>query len=140
MSPKSFHVVGWHHDYLWIGISVSKPTRGLSPASRFPRKGDLGGELAQTNTPPAARLLPLGGNLFFDLSGNRGRLGGLPIRDVYLIVGAHAIHSGAALMALAWAWVRLDKGRLTGSELATVSAFWYFVVLVWPVLYVKVYL
>jgi cytochrome c oxidase subunit 3 len=58
----------------------------------------------------------------------------------YLIVGAHALHAVAALTALAWAWWRLDKGRLTAPLLATVSAFWYFVVLVWPVLYWKVYL
>lgn len=58
----------------------------------------------------------------------------------YLIVGAHAAHAIGALVALVWAWVRLDKGLLTTSQLATVSAFWYFVVLVWPVLYVKVYL
>jgi heme/copper-type cytochrome/quinol oxidase subunit 3 len=58
----------------------------------------------------------------------------------YLIVGAHALHAVAALVALAWAWLRLDRKRLTATQLATVSAFWYFVVLVWPVLYVKVYL
>jgi cytochrome c oxidase subunit 3 len=58
----------------------------------------------------------------------------------YLIVGAHALHAVAALTALAWAWWRLDNGRLTAPLLATVSAFWYFVVLVWPVLYWKVYL
>ncbi len=58
----------------------------------------------------------------------------------YVIVGAHAVHAVAAIIALAWAWLRLNAGNLTGSELATVSAFWYFVVLVWPVLYIKVYL
>ena len=58
----------------------------------------------------------------------------------YLIVGSHAAHAVAALAGLVWAWVRLDKDRLTVSQLATVSAFWYFVVLVWPVLYVQVYL
>ncbi len=58
----------------------------------------------------------------------------------YLIVGAHAAHAVVALVALAWAWFRLDRGRLTASQLAAVSAFWYFVVLVWPVLYVQVYL
>jgi len=58
----------------------------------------------------------------------------------YLIVGAHAAHAVAALAGLVWAWVWLGKERLTVSQLATVSAFWYFVVLVWPVLYVKVYL
>jgi cytochrome c oxidase subunit 3 len=58
----------------------------------------------------------------------------------YLIVGAHAAHAVAALLALAWAWMRLGQDRLTAPQLATVCAFWYFVVLVWPVLYWKVYL
>jgi heme/copper-type cytochrome/quinol oxidase subunit 3 len=58
----------------------------------------------------------------------------------YLIVGTHALHAVAALVALVWAWFRLDKDTLTATQLATVSAFWYFVVLVWPVLYAKVYL
>lgn len=57
----------------------------------------------------------------------------------YLIVGSHAIHAVAALIALGWAWSRLDKGQLTSTQLATVSAFWYFVVLLWPLLYLKVY-
>jgi cytochrome c oxidase subunit 3 len=58
----------------------------------------------------------------------------------YLIVGAHALHAVGALVALIWAFHRLDTLTLTRSQLATVSAFWYFVVLVWPILYVKVYL
>ncbi|HSH76712.1 MAG TPA: cytochrome c oxidase subunit 3 [Longimicrobiales bacterium] len=58
----------------------------------------------------------------------------------YLIVGTHALHAVAALAAMVWAWIRLDQGTLRAEQLATVAAFWYFVVLVWPVLYVKVYL
>jgi heme/copper-type cytochrome/quinol oxidase subunit 3 len=58
----------------------------------------------------------------------------------YLIVGSHAVHAVGALLALFWTFRRLDRGVLTGHELATVSAFWYFVVLVWPILYWKVYL
>jgi cytochrome c oxidase subunit 3 len=58
----------------------------------------------------------------------------------YLIVGTHALHAVAAILALAWAWFRLRRQQLTATEFATVQAFWYFVVLVWPVLYVKVYL
>jgi cytochrome c oxidase subunit 3 len=58
----------------------------------------------------------------------------------YLIVGTHALHAIGALTALVWAWHRLYTGRLTASQLATVAAFWYFVVLVWPVLYIQVYL
>jgi len=58
----------------------------------------------------------------------------------YLIVGAHAFHAVVALIALLWAFYKLDREELTTSQLATVSAFWYFVVLVWPVLYLRVYL
>jgi len=58
----------------------------------------------------------------------------------YLIVGTHALHAVGALGALIWAFYRLDKGTLTSSQLGTVFAFWYVVVLVWPVLYWKVYL
>jgi cytochrome c oxidase subunit 3 len=58
----------------------------------------------------------------------------------YLIVGSHALHAVGALTALVWAMIRLHKGLLTSTQLATVAAFWYFVVLVWPVLYIQVYL
>ena len=58
----------------------------------------------------------------------------------YLIVGTHALHALGALAALVWAWFRLRNGTLTQSAFATVQLFWYFVVLVWPVLYWKVYL
>ena len=46
----------------------------------------------------------------------------------------------AALTAMVWAWVRLRGDDLTQAQFATVQVFWYFVVLVWPVLYWKVYL
>jgi len=58
----------------------------------------------------------------------------------YLIVGAHALHAVCALVGLGWVFHRLDQGTLTAAQLGTVSAFWYFVVLVWPVLYWTVYL
>ncbi len=58
----------------------------------------------------------------------------------YLIVGSHAIHAVGALIALMWTYDRLSKDVLQASELATISAFWYFVVLVWPILYWQVYL
>ena len=58
----------------------------------------------------------------------------------YLIVGTHALHAVAAILCLAWAFFRLRRRQLTASEFATVQVFWYFVVLVWPVLYLKVYL
>jgi heme/copper-type cytochrome/quinol oxidase subunit 3 len=58
----------------------------------------------------------------------------------YLIVGTHAMHAVVALAALGWAWLKLDREQLTATQLGTVSAFWYFVVLVWPLLYWRVYL
>jgi len=58
----------------------------------------------------------------------------------YVIVGAHALHALGAISALVMTWRRLLKGTLTGETLSAVALFWYFVVLVWPVLYVQVYL
>ena len=58
----------------------------------------------------------------------------------YVIVGTHALHAIGALGGMAWAWQRLRAGRLTPSQLGTVEVFWYFVVLVWPMIYLRVYL
>jgi heme/copper-type cytochrome/quinol oxidase subunit 3 len=58
----------------------------------------------------------------------------------YLIVGVHALHAVAALVALAWALRRLSTGRLRAPAFSAVSLVWYFVVGVWPVLYALVYL
>jgi cytochrome c oxidase subunit III len=58
----------------------------------------------------------------------------------YLIVGLHALHAVAALGVLTYAWLRLQRGWLAQSQLATAQVFWYFVVILWPVLYGVVYL
>lgn len=58
----------------------------------------------------------------------------------YLIVGLHALHAVIALALLAVTWSRLQRGWLASSQLATAEVFWYFVVGVWPVLYLTVYL
>jgi len=58
----------------------------------------------------------------------------------YLIVGLHALHAITALTALAWAYARLTSARLTASAFTAVRIFWYFVVLVWPIIYLLVYL
>ena len=58
----------------------------------------------------------------------------------YLIVGTHALHTVGALIGLAWAWSRLRADKLTATQFGSVQVFWYFVVLLWPVLYLKVYL
>jgi len=58
----------------------------------------------------------------------------------YLIVGTHGLHALAAIGALGWAWWRLRGERLEPAQFAAVQIFWYFVVLLWPVLYIRVYL
>ena len=58
----------------------------------------------------------------------------------YLVVGAHALHAAAALIGLAFAWRFLATGRLTSSFFSAVQIFWYFVVLMWPVIYALIYL
>jgi len=58
----------------------------------------------------------------------------------YLIVGAHALHAVVAIAALAFLWTRLRAGRLTASAFGAAQLFWLFVVLIWPVLYWRIYL
>ena len=57
----------------------------------------------------------------------------------YLIVGLHALHAVAAILALGWAALRLAEGRLGQETFAAVQVFWYFVVGLWPILYWQVY-
>ena len=58
----------------------------------------------------------------------------------YVIVGAHALHAAAALVVLVVHWQAMRAGRLSRSAFGAGQLFWYFVVLMWPVLYVQVYL
>lgn len=58
----------------------------------------------------------------------------------YTIIGVHGLHAVAAIAGLVWAHAKLRRGELERSALVTVSIFWYFVVLIWPILYYQVYL
>jgi heme/copper-type cytochrome/quinol oxidase subunit 3 len=58
----------------------------------------------------------------------------------YVIVGTHAAHALVALAALGWAFFQLRGERLSKAAFGAVQIFWYFVVAVWPALYVTVYL
>ncbi len=58
----------------------------------------------------------------------------------YVIVGCHALHALAAIVTLGWAWRRLRAGTLTNAQFGAVQLFWFFVVLVWPFIYFRVYL
>lgn len=58
----------------------------------------------------------------------------------YLVVGAHALHAVAGLLVLGHAALRLRRETLTREAFWAVQIFWYFVVGLWPVIYVLVYL
>jgi len=57
----------------------------------------------------------------------------------YLIIGGHALHAVVGLGVLGWAFLRLRQGRLAGDHFAAAQLFWYFVVLLWPFLFLQVY-
>ena len=58
----------------------------------------------------------------------------------YLIVGMHALHAVGALIVLGVVWHRLVRGRPRSSLFYAAEVFWYFVVGLWPFLYLRVYL
>ncbi len=58
----------------------------------------------------------------------------------YLIIGTHALHALAAILFLGLAYAKLVRGTLAQSTFWATQVFWYFVVGVWPVLYLRVYL
>ena len=58
----------------------------------------------------------------------------------YLIVGLHALHAVVALGVLVFVYDRLRRGWLSSTRLAAAEVFWYFVVGIWPLLYLVVYL
>ncbi len=58
----------------------------------------------------------------------------------YLIIGAHGSHALAALLVLYLMQRKLHKNQLSREEFWASQIFWYFVVGVWPILYILVYL
>lgn len=58
----------------------------------------------------------------------------------YLIVGAHALHAIAAIAVLTAIYFPMRSGSLDPSTFTAVQIFWYFVVLLWPIIYLRVYL
>jgi len=58
----------------------------------------------------------------------------------YLIIGTHAIHAVGALIGLWRLSVNLNAGQLREDTFHAVQLFWFFVVGIWPILYVLVYL
>jgi len=58
----------------------------------------------------------------------------------YFIVGTHGLHAIAALVILSLYYRKLIAKELTGDGFWALRIYWYFVVLLWPVLYTWVYL
>ena len=61
----------------------------------------------------------------------------------YSIIGLHAVHVLVTVLALLYLWVRSSAGAYTAEKHTGVVLgymFWLFVVLIWPILYVLVYL
>jgi len=58
----------------------------------------------------------------------------------YLIVGTHAVHVCAGLVALGVLTARLWRGTLSADAFWAGRIWWYFVCLLWPILYWRVYL
>lgn len=57
----------------------------------------------------------------------------------YLIVGMHGAHAVAALVVLGAVVLRLLRGQAAGGLFFGAQVFWYFVVLMWPIIYARVY-
>jgi|SaaInlStandDraft_1057018.scaffolds.fasta_scaffold09730_7 cytochrome c oxidase subunit III len=57
----------------------------------------------------------------------------------YLIIGAHALHAIAALVLMARLALKSAGKTMPSESFFTVQVFWYFVVGIWPVLYLLVY-
>lgn len=61
----------------------------------------------------------------------------------YTIIGLHAVHVLVTVLVLLYLWVRSSAGAYTAENHTGVVLgymFWLFVVLIWPILYVLVYL
>lgn len=61
----------------------------------------------------------------------------------YTIIGAHALHAIAGLGILFYLFITLKKSKSFSeakNKISVCSLYWYFVVGIWPVLYVLVYL
>lgn len=58
----------------------------------------------------------------------------------YLLVGAHGLHVLGGLTGVGLVVSRMVKGTATVAQLRAAQIFWTFVVMIWPIIYVMVYL
>ncbi len=74
---------------------------------------------------------------FFPISG------GLPASTYYILTGAHAVHVGVGMVAVAYLLVKAQKNRFTAenhSAIENVGLYWHFVDIVWMFLFPLFYL
>ncbi|MBK7857522.1 MAG: heme-copper oxidase subunit III [Archangiaceae bacterium] len=57
----------------------------------------------------------------------------------FLIVGTHALHVVACIIAMGFGFLRLRRGTMSREYYLAMLAFWTFVVAAWPVIYARVY-
>jgi heme/copper-type cytochrome/quinol oxidase subunit 3 len=57
----------------------------------------------------------------------------------YLVIGTHALHAVCALGILTWCWTGIVAGQFRPARFGAAQLLWYFVVLVWPVLWLVMY-
>lgn len=57
----------------------------------------------------------------------------------YMIIGCHALHAFVAIAFMVGMAPSLLSGRLSKEKLYTLQTFWYFVVGIWPLLFLVVY-
>lgn len=57
----------------------------------------------------------------------------------YLIIGCHALHAVAAMIAMVWYYLKYTKDQFGKDGMLALQIYWLFVVLVWPILYSLVY-
>jgi len=58
----------------------------------------------------------------------------------YMIVGMHGLHAVSAILFLVLCWLNAKRGKLGKSGFSAACVLWYFVVGVWPFLYLTLYL
>jgi len=118
----------------------------LARALRAIRRGDQGGLVAGLGQTALLGLLFLAVQgyewarlVHFGLTVSSGAYGA----TFYTLIGAHGFHVLAALIWLAVVVLMARRGRFTAPSHIGVllcGMYWYFVVFLWPVLYVLVYL
>jgi cytochrome c oxidase subunit III len=58
----------------------------------------------------------------------------------YLVIGSHALHAFIAIVMMIVIYFQMKLGKASKAAFNTSQVFWYFVVGIWPFLYITVYL